>query len=553
MKVVINRMPPSRNHSICRCADMFDPPKTALLQSLLMSRPCQWRQVKYGAGETVTYPVLTLQSNGAIGRESQVDTIDKVRGGGFYGKVLLLRNQPYVIKTAQPDPIHDLLRSVAWKFQLFPSQVSERAAQLDSLATNLISDALPIVTAGRFCSPRSFGYTRLPNGYAQLIERVTGRGPKFSPENEFETFRQAQVALTDIAYSMGLEQSGQVHPNNPFAMANIWFDDSRRGFVWLDTLAAFKHEPVFGLVHYDFHQDIRKRFYPDDPNRVTYNRIHTDMFSDRLRKIEDRFDPEIYRRIMDNLQLYQELIHQEDGSQPTSRDFRPALYDIVEGMRVLPSKVKDKSLWAVNLVRSIFDYDVRKKMSLEGFEKAVDLGFIMPDEATRAEEDLETHERSRNGSLRLRLAEMALAGFYVGTWSGMKFAEGVAYVANNLSDQDIAIKTAMNVGILIGSQAVSSTARFLGTSSIGFVSGVDLRAAARVSVVPSVGNVLPFAAQALVNMESKNSLIWHYAVRDYIAKLSSLHPAGGWGTQYEAELYNRLGPTLERLAVRRGA
>lgn len=77
-----------------------------------------------------------------------------------------------------------------------------------------------------------------------------------------------------------------------------------------------------------------------------------------------------------------------------------------------------------------------------------------------------------------------------------------------------------------------------------------MRAAARVSIVPAAGNILPFSAQALVNTGSENGLIWHYSVRDYIAKVSSLHPAGGWGTQYEAELYNKFGPYIENLAVK---
>ncbi len=509
------------------------------------------RQIKYHEGDKLDYINHTLQPNGKLSCYSRHDTILRVRGGGFYGKVLLLEDQPYVVKTTQPGSAHDLLRSVAWGFRQFPPQVSEKAAQLDSLATNLISDVLPVVTEGQFDSPKSFGYTRLPNGYAQLIEQVRGRGPKFAPVNEFESFRQAQRTLTEVAYDLGLEQVGQVHPDNPFAMANLWYNDSKRGFIWLDTLAAFRHEPIFGILHYKFHQEIHDRFYPNDPSKVTYNTIHIDAFSDRIKGIEGKFDPSDYRRIMDNLQLYQEILQQNSEASFTQRDFGHALIDFKDIVKVLPSKVGHKVLGVIDLGRAVFDPNVRRRLIFRGLEKGADMGYITDEEASRVSEEFDTYEQVREESLRLRLAETALAGFYVGTFAGTNLLRGAFLGLNTFSEQDLLVKGFTNVGFLVGSQLVSSAARFLGTNAIGLASGVDLRAAASTSVVPIAGNFLPFSAQALVNTGSENGLVWHYAVREYIAKLSALHPAGGWGTQYEAELYEKIGPSIENLAVKK--
>ncbi|TSC85784.1 MAG: hypothetical protein G01um10147_1060 [Microgenomates group bacterium Gr01-1014_7] len=507
--------------------------------------------IKYNRGDELNYTNHTLQSNGTLSRHSRQDTVVAVRGGGFYGRVLLLKDQPYVVKTTQPGPTHDLLRTAAWGFRQFPSQVSERAAQLDCLATNLISDVLPIVTEGQFYSPKSFGYARLPNGYAQLIEKVEGRGPKFAPTNEFESFRAAQRNLTAVAYSLGLEQAGQVHPDNPFALANLWYSDSRDTFIWLDTLAAFRHEPIFGVIPYKFHQDIHDRFYPNDPTKVTYNRIHADRFADRVKGLEGKFEATDYRRMMDNLHLYQELLSQEDAEQPTTRDLKPALSDVKEIAKGIPAKVVHKVLGAIDLGRSVFDPNVRKRLILEGLEKGVDIGYVSAEEASEARGELEAYEQVRKGSLRLRLAETVLAGIYAGTFFGTNSLRAAALGVSTFSEQELLVKGLTDIGILLGTQLVSSGARFLGTSAIGLVSRVDLRAAARASVIPIAGNFLPFSAQALVNTGSENGLIWHYAVRDYIAKLSALHPAGGWGTQYEAELYNRFGPHIENLAVKK--
>lgn len=506
--------------------------------------------LKFHEGDELSYLNHTLQPNGTVNRQPNQDTIAKVRGGGFYGRVLLLESQPYVVKTTQPGPSHDLLRSAAWGFRQFPSQVSERATQLDCLATNLISDVLPVVTEGQVTSPKSFGYTQLPNGYAQLIERVEGRGPKFAPTNEYEKFRATQRYLTDVSYDLGLEQVGQVHPDNPFAMANLWYDDKRGGFVWLDTLAAFRHAPIFGIIPYKFHQDIHDKFYPNDPNKVTYNRIHADAFSDRVKGLEGRFDPADYRRVMDNLQLYQALLSQEDTQQPTPRDLGPALADLKEVAKGIPAKVAHKVLGAIDLGRSVFDSNVRKRLILNGLEKGVNMGYVSTEEASEARGELEAYEEVRKGSLRLRVAEALLAGVYVGTFIGTNSLRAAALGVSTFSEQELFIKVLTDVGILVGTQLVSSGARFFGTSALGLASRVDLRAAARVSVVPVAGNFLPFSAQALVNTGSENGLIWHYAVRHYIAKLSAKHPAGGWGTQLEAELYNKFGPRIEKLAVK---
>lgn len=509
------------------------------------------RHQNYQPGQLIEYKVSTLSPDGGVCNYPERSIIQKVSGGGFYGQFLLLKNRSYGIKTTQPTPMHDMLRHFAWGGCEFPSQVLENAAQEDYLATNLISDTLQVVTEGQFYSPGSRGYTFLPTGYSQLIDVVYGRPPKFMPVNEYPKFKQAQEELTAVALNLGLEQVGQIHPDNPFAMANLWYDDARGQFVWLDTLAAFKHEPIFRLLRYKFHEEIRKQFYPDDPSKITYNRIHTDLFRSYVGLFEGEFDPVVYRRVMNNLDLYEQLL--ANNEEVTARSLKPAIIAAREMAKEVPGKAFDKLRSVLELAGAVFSSDIRKRMVFEGIEEAKEKGLVTEQELTDAETVFNLNEKLKQSALKFRLAEIAMLGYYIASGFGTKGIEGTAYVLNALSDSDPFVKTLMTGGIWLGGQVLSSASRFAGTRVIGGLTGVNLRAAAWVSTIPVFGNGLPFSVQPLVNTGSEDSALWHYSVRRKLAGLSALHPAGGWGTKYEAVLYSKFGPGIESLAVKKKA
>lgn len=80
------------------------------------------------------------------------------------------------------------------------------------------------------------------------------------------------------------------------------------------------------------------------------------------------------------------------------------------------------------------------------------------------------------------------------------------------------------------------------------MAGKNLETAARISAIPFIGAFLAVPAQVCVDAGSKDKLIWHYTVRNLVAKISKaviFNPAGGWGTESEGKLWGRMGKWLE--------
>lgn len=507
--------------------------------------------IEYKVGDVLKYDVYIPDQGGILLQRCEESAITGFHRGGFHGQFLTLEGRQYGMKTTTPTPLHHLLRQAAWGFREFPSQIQEEAIQLDYLAINLIANALPVVSDGEFIAPHSFGYTHLDTENAQLIEQLSGRGPRFYPVNEFDKFRNAQRRLAHIAFDLGLEQVGQIHPDNPFGFDNLWYSDEKSCFIWLDTLAAFKHEPIFRLIRYGFHRDIRNHFYPDDPNQVTFNTIHIDTYLSMIDIYKDRFYPETYQRILENAQMYRK-ISQSETLQQTARNFKPILTDLKGIAGEVPEKVKSIGEGIKDLVAAIFSVDARRRLVFEGVEKAEELSIISSDDLDQLKANFEVNQQMEHSSMRFRAAEVLMAAWYAISKVSIDSIQWTAGIANTFSDHELWLKMLAYPLILLAGQIPSSTSRVMGTIGIGLLTRADLRAATSVAWIPGAGNVLPFSAQTVVNSESRSSLLWHYSVRDYLAKLSRLTHmpssffAGGWGTQYEGELYNFKVPVLKK-------
>lgn len=518
---------------------------------------------EYKVGQQIEYDVYAFNHGEVTPPRHEESTISRLRRGGFHGKWLALDGRPYGLKTTQPTPLHEFLRQASWGFREFPSQVQNEAIQLDYLATNLIADALPLVSNHEFIAPHSFGFTHLDGENAQLIEEMQGRPPRFKPDNEFDKFRTAQKRLANIAFYLGLEQVGQIHPNNPFGFDNLWYSDEKGCFIWLDTLAAFKHEPLFRLIRFGFHQDIHDHFYPGDPNRITFNTIHLDTYLKRIELYRNQFDLKTYERVQENAKMYKK-ISQSGANQETARNFMPILTDLVGITQEMPEKLASFGGDIKDLVTAVFSSEARRRLVFQGAQKAEELGILTSEILEQARADFEVYQQIRHGSMRFKAAEVLMAAYYLGSKLTIDSIQWTAVIANTLSDNELWSKILIPPLIAIAGQIPSSLSRVIGTLGTGLLTRTDLRAAASVAWIPAAGNVLPFSAQALVNYESASSLLWHYSMRDYVAKLSRLTHmptsffAGGWGTQYEGELYNwripftqkTLGPLLESLAVK---
>ncbi len=339
----------------------------------------------YAPGDQFQIDIKYLSAGGEQASESKVVNVADVRGGGFFGKVLILRGEGFVIKTTQPDPWQHFWRIVNWDFKPFPAQQDELSAQIEHLSTQIIHLTLPIVSGGKFYSPRSIGYTLLANGFAQVIEKMSGRGPRFDKAgNEYELFRQAQSELATIALSLGLEAVGQIHPDNPFSMANLWLDESRNRFVWLDTNAAIRHtgwvKPIF---YFKFHKRIRNEF---GGKELTFNKIHADRFRATLKRKQGEFDEKIYAMIMNYLDLYERLwnrrkVRHENQSFDVENVFlvlRQLALNIVPG---IVHALRKTLMCPMQLVfKSRFGHQLRLQSALQ----ALQCGLLSQDEYCQA-------------------------------------------------------------------------------------------------------------------------------------------------------------------------
>jgi len=510
---------------------------------------------RFSKGDNLTLALHTMCPNGSLETQTYQVQVEAVRGGGFVGNVLFFDGLPFVVKTTTSDASHDLLRRVNWGVRDFPSQVREIQAQLDHLATDQISAVLSPITHGRYHAPRSYGYTLLDNGFGQGVERLYGRPPRYdNGADEFRRFREAQRELTEIAYRLGLEQVGQVHPDNPFAMANIWLKQNPNIWDWVDTLPAIPHNGwVWPLFYFRFHREIRNRFYPDT-HKVTFNRIHTDMFLQELRKHRGLFCEGDFRRIEERAEVYEGLWQAAGWS---AVDFGRSLITGLAESTSAPFRV-------------VVDSNYRERVILSGVNRAFEAGVIGEGDLEDAHSLLRTASAEKGrGRFIVRLRDgtifAALYGYYFGSSLALKVPELGIYAAFGLTDlldrivkldlspltlQENWIERALTVAtIFSGFRILGGLNSYLATKLVGLITGKNLETAARISVIPGIGAHLAVPAQICIDAGSSGEGIWHWTVRNLVAKISKINPAGGWGSELEGKTWKRIGKWFEGLAT----
>ncbi len=509
---------------------------------------------EFSPGQKLTFTLKTLGLDGAVVENPQQMTIGEVRGGGFFGKVLIPKEGDRVIKTSLPDAWHHLWRVVNWGFEDLPANKDEAAAQLEHLTARIIHRVLPIVSRGKFCTPASYGYTKLTTGYAQVKEKMVGRGPRFDlGVDEFSEFRKAQQELFELALNLGLEQAGQIHPDNPFGMANLWFDpqNQKQPWIWLDTDPAIPHNGwTWPFFHFKSHGQLRHWFFQKER---TFNSIHVGYFLSEIIKHKSLFSDEEFNEVMSDLKLYQNLKTQADVVSP-HKDFKSATRAAGE---VATDLLTERSVWKfladplfrkekLEILAGILKYPsyraflFNKNFVLAGVQRAKKEGIISEPEwldAWRvARAELTTKELN---------ALMGLQVYYIASSILINLIEGSAYLTALFAEDKL--ETAA-LGFFLG--RVLPQLRPAVTLTTGLITKTDLRLAALISAIPTLGSVLPIPAQVGKNV-SRDGKIWHYTVRRLIAKISQgfigAIPHGGWGTEIEARLWQKFGNKLEKL------
>lgn len=476
-----------------------------------------------------------------------------IADGGFYGPVIIPEGENFVTKTTQPADFPYLLRLMNWGFKTFPSQVNETAAKMDHLAARLIHQTIPPVTQGQFYAPDSFGYTQIEGrGFSQLIEMIRGRPARFDLD-EYPYFKAAQKTLKETGFRLGFEQAAQVHEDNPFGLANVWWDLDRSCFVWLDTLPAMPHKPVMGFIPFKFHEDTRRRFYEEDRGTYTFNTIHTDLTRAEVERNRSSFEGRSYREIMDNLELY-------DGLQiEFAKEYHP-LVQTAEVIKTAARLAKGSLIAGISLpfvktaegIINTFKLATSSKaqadMALSGIREARSHNLVSEKEAAQAEAYFEGYTIWKRGNLVATVPAAVFLGIGYASWvvAGLYGVE--MHQAGQLFENGMSFDSATDLAKLYGVRWLLSNLPKGGVAEAATrITGHNFRPAFITSLIPGVGDYLSPIGHLAGSAANTDPQILHFLVRKACGDISGAIPSGGMGSEFEAMIYQSIGKKVEGL------
>jgi len=497
----------------------------------------------YAIGSPLNFALETVDANNHSSGVEYSTTITDIKGGGFCGRVLFLEGLPFVIKTTLPDPFHDVLRRIFWKGRDFPSRRDPLTARLDHMGLKLIHDVLPPLSQGRFRSPDSYGFMMTPTGYGQALEKLSGRGPRLNNQVELHQFQQDRNDLAELALKLGLEQAAQIDLGNSLGRANMWC-----GGIWLDNMPAMPH-----IIPWGFHKRYREHF-GYKRGEASFNTIHIDQFLKTVGNNRGLFNSkgELYNDLVKRAYFYQDLLEEKNKQKKNPLDIKGFLRASVEAATEMTPKLVRKvlvdklagSLWMV------FNKPYRERTILEGVDKACSEGLISEQEKDEAHlafksDDPDGIEKWKKVSAlgTLPFLYFGLAGIP----NTLKYG-ATGYFALNEGGWE---KFLISAGIFTAGTAAESLFRVLETIAVEKISGVDLSVARKITAFPALGKVYAISAQVAADSAASSDTIRHYTARKIVADLSRIHPFGGWGTDVEANLWEKIGPKIEWLANRK--
>lgn len=481
--------------------------------------------------------------------------VGTIADGGFYGSVIIPEGDNFVIKTTRPTDFPYLLRLMHWGFNSFPSQVSEAAAIMDHLATRLIHQTIPPVTQGQFYAPDSFGYTQIEGrGFSQLIEKISGRSARFDLQ-EYPKFKAAQKTLKETGFRLGFEHAAQVHEDNPFGLANVWWDIDRSCFVWLDTLPAMPHKPVMGIVPFKFQEDIRRWFYGPgyESYLPTFNTVHTGITRAEIERNRSMFDNQTYLEIMNNLELYDESQQDFMASYHPKRQIaeviktaaRLASDSLIQG---LTRPFVKTAQGIINTFKLATSSKAQADMALSGIREAASHNLVSEEELAQAEGYFDGYTIWKRGNLVAILPAAVFAGIGYASWAAAGLYGVEMHQAGQLFENGMSLDSATDLAKLYGVRWLLSNIPKGGIAEAATrITGHNFRPAFVTSLIPGVGDYLSPIGHLAGTTANTDPQILHFLVRKACADISSVIPSGGVGSEFEALIYQSIGKKVEGL------
>ena len=524
-------------------------------------------------GDQLNFELSSVPAS--IGPISISGEIEDIRGGGFYGRAILLKD--HVIKTTEPDSWHLLWRRINWAGYPFPPQSSEYAAQLDHISTRVIHLLVPKLTNGQVITPDSYGYTKLDSlGFAQVLERVHGHPARFNTEEENKKIKEARRLTWDIGVALGLEHAAQIHPDNPFGKQNIWLTDDGR-YIWLDTLPAIVHtEAVLPTYRFPFHKEIRESI---GNGKITFNRLHTDKIRAYISDNPSLIDRQTHSETEYLLQEYDAIrpeyaeemkrerkdlviedavnrglvnkgeaarLHQSRAaySKFLARTIlEPALSSFSEFIKNTPLyKIGFEAQFQEDVKQFLISPDFRREKIIEnsilkGFIEAYVQGIATEEELSEAWNVANQPLTSKEEARKLAATYISLQSWYAVSGAIINTVS-FPLIASTPFAEDPGARLA--TGLFVD-WVVPPAVRAASTWLAGKMTEQDLHRAIKYSAIPKAGWWLAIPADLAYRQGNKSENIWHYTKRALIASLSkTLRPWGGWNSDLEEKLWNAL-------------
>lgn len=507
--------------------------------------------------------------------------IEAIREGGFYGATLLFPD--FVIKTTEPlGAGHKIGRFVNHGNKPFPSQNLESGAQLDHLAAHLIHLAFPLLTQGTVITPESYGYIDMKQlGFAQVLERMHGRGARFDRPGENEKFGSTRSHIWSLGRALGIEQAAQVHPDNPFGKPNLWTTDEGQ-MIWLDVFPAMRHTgwvwpyvwPLTNIFYFPFHYDIRNSL---GNGNITFNELHTNKFREHLIASNihgsKRDEFEYYLGLYDDIfPKYKQEVAQPardlliadalkrgkiDDTQAkiletdekaygwflTKIFIEPIQQSFIDLVKENPlyKTISDKK-FRDTLISVLRDPEFRQQTLTEGtilrgLKEAYGMGLVTDQEWTDARHTIENPPLSSHDAAKLYYTYIGLHTYYWLSSQVINVVEASQYAAAFFDENPLA---KIAIGVFIG-WVLPSFVRALPTALVGKLTDQDLSVMRNASFIPKAGTYIAASADMGHRFGNRSEEIWHYTKRSMVAYLSHvLRPWGGWNTDHEEMLWKQL-------------
>lgn len=495
-------------------------------------------------------------------------TITGRHKGGFYGEVFELADDTRgetIIKTGNASGlIHKAGRFINWGGMPFPAQVNENAAFVDYVSQKIARGFLPAAT--NVYVPDAHGVGYVPRyGFVQDIEKLYGRPPHYlEGMREYNLIMDARRAISALGFELGnANWAGQTHPDNVFGLQNLWIN-AKGGVTLVDQLPGIRHKGSFlgiRLPFLAFQQEMRDRL---GAGKIVFNEIDTDLHR-RALNTDPRFTSVDKKSLHGFLDVYDDLrvsLEQElKGDRFEKNVAALVTLGIIKkypqgvaewGDALFSTVAHGGKIFVAETKEGLKEHFLVRLIAEEGFAKLFFTGLSLLEDGYRhgalsKDEWLKAKSLAFGENEQLTPLQRKKIRNYVSLWG--------AYLASSMAFNTLGVAGVLAVEVaypgehrlagIVGFTLASllpAALRYASTGPFSRITKQNTDILRTLAPIPFLGSVVAVPAQMAANPELTEAMTnyWPLTVRGIAAKLSSVAPWGGSGSDLEARIMQML-------------